>query len=134
MKNKGTSIASNYIVKLFIGSETQQHISYENPVDFKNISINTGVSNTFNLIWEDCTAGRYLVGVNIYVNDTYQDGNRFDNHLLVNRILIIEPPEEDSGPIIENITIAVTPELIRAAFINRFFKEVSKSDEICDCI
>ena len=107
IKNKGLGDAVDYKVILYVESESQGYMGYEDDKDSEIISVEAGSSKKINLYWNNVIAGRWFVGVKIIFNETKKDVNAYNNRLLCSEILVVKSYERNK-PVINYITIEPT--------------------------
>lgn len=104
VENKGAGDAVDYVMKLYVEPESNGVMKYETVKDTISFSLKSKKSDTFSLVWDNCAAGRFFVGVKIFVNDTKKDLDIGNNRLLSDRILVVSAYER-TKPVIKDVTV-----------------------------
>ena len=104
VENKGTGDAVDYIMKLYIEPESSGVMKYETVRGTVVVSLKSKKVSTYSLVWDNCVAGRFFVGVKILVNDTKKDSDISNNRLLSNRVLVVSAYERIK-PVIKDVLV-----------------------------
>jgi hypothetical protein len=104
VENKGVGDAVDYIMKLYVEPESAGVMKYETVKDTVSFSLKSKENDTFSLVWDNCNAGRFFVGVKIFVNDTKKDADITNNRLLSDKVFVVSAYERVK-PLIKDVLV-----------------------------